>query len=251
MRVLGIDIGSTTVKFVLMDEKRILWTKKILNNHDPIGILEENLKDIKFDKVLATGYGRKIASKLLGAEVVTEITAFAIGAKYLAPQCQTILDIGGQDTKAISLNEHGKVIKFEMNDKCAAGTGRFLEVMAKRLGYTLEEFERAAYLGKDGIEINSMCTVFAESEVISLIAQGVKREDISRALHKSIVKKTLAMLKRVGVKSPLFFAGGVAYNSFVKETLKESLSISVVVPEDPQIIGALGVALLGIKNSSG
>ncbi len=249
MKVLGLDIGSTTVKFVLMNKGKVLWTKKFLSNHDPIGILEENLKGIKFDKVLATGYGRKIAQKLLGAEVVTEITAFAIGARYLAPQCQTILDIGGQDTKAISLNDYGKVIKFEMNDKCAAGTGRFLEVMARRLGYTLNDFEKAAYLGNDGIEINSMCTVFAESEVISLIAQGIKREDISKALHKSIVKKTLAMLKRVGVKNPLFFAGGVAYNSFIKESLEKLLSISVIVPKDPQIVGALGAALLGTPDS--
>lgn len=245
MRVLGLDIGSTTIKFVLMEDGRIVFTRKFLTGHGPLEILTKNLKDINFDKVIATGYGRKMAQELVEAEVVTEIKAFAIGAKYLAPPCRSILDIGGQDTKAISLNKEGKVMKFEMNDKCAAGTGRFLEVMANRLGYSLEEFGRAAFLGRDGIEINSMCTVFAESEVISLITRGIKREDIAKALHKSIMKRILAMLKRVGIKDPLFFAGGVAYDPFIKHSLEKSLSISVIVPEDPQIVGALGVALLG------
>ncbi len=174
MKALGIDIGSRTVKCVLMEEDRVVYTHKCLNSYDPVKAVKEVLNGINYDVMLATGYGRSLAQRMFGAKTVTEIKTFAVGARYLVPNCRTILDIGGQDTKAIALNEKGKIIKFEMNDRCAAGTGRFLEVMAKALGYEIEKFGQAALEGEDEIQISSMCTVFAETEVVSLLARGKK-----------------------------------------------------------------------------
>ncbi len=244
MKCLGIDIGSRTIKLTIMKNGKPIYMHKSLNTYDPINEVKKHLNDVEYDVMLATGYGRSLAQREFNAETVTEIKAFAVGARHLFPECRTILDIGGQDTKAISLNDAGKVVKFEMNDRCAAGTGRFLEVMAKILGYEIDEFGNAALKGDDNIQISSMCTVFAETEVISLLARGEKRENIARALHRAIAKRSSAMLKRVGVIEPVVFAGGVAQNPCMIEFLEEMLDISLVVPEDPQIVGALGAAIL-------
>ncbi len=257
MKCLGLDIGSRTIKLVLIENGRPIYTHKALNTYDPINEVKKCLQKVDYDIMLATGYGRGLAQKEFHVPTVTEIKAFAIGAKYLVPECRTILDIGGQDTKAIALNNVGRVFKFEMNDRCAAGTGRFLEVMAKALGYEIEEFGKAALEGNDHIQISSMCTVFAETEVISLLARGEKRQNIARALHRAIATRSVAMLKRVGLNYPIVFAGGVAKNPCMRLFLEEMLGRSnsdkpsVIVPEDPQIIGALGAAILAereVKN---
>jgi predicted CoA-substrate-specific enzyme activase len=249
MRSLGLDIGSRTIKFVLMENNNTIFVHRCLSSFHPLTQVQETLADLDYDVMLATGYGRGLVQKALNASTVTEIKAFALGAMFFEPRCGTILDIGGQDTKAIALNGQGRVAKFEMNDRCAAGTGRFLEVMANALGYEIEEFGQAALMGKERLQISSMCTVFAETEVISLLARGEKRENIASALHWAIITRAVAMLKRIGLKEPLFFAGGVAKNPCMRFLLEKTLSISIVVPDDPQLVGAYGAAILATQGT--
>jgi predicted CoA-substrate-specific enzyme activase len=179
----------------------------------------------------------------LDCPVMSEITAFVFGAGYFATGCGSILDIGGQDTKAISLDSGGRILKFEMNDRCAAGTGRFLEVMATVLGFTLEDFSEAALSATTAVKINSMCTVFAESEVVSLISGGADRNEVALGIHRAIVSRSAGLLKRVAPAGKVFFAGGVALNRCVRILLEEEVERTVFVPPDPQIVGAIGAAL--------
>jgi predicted CoA-substrate-specific enzyme activase len=151
--------------------------------------------------------------------------------------------VGGQDSKVITLDESGKVVNFQMNDKCAAGTGRFLEIMAASLGFSLEEFGAEALMGAGDVKINSMCTVFAESEVISLKNQGAFPRDIARAVHLSVVERLIGMLSRVGYGSTIVFSGGVAKNQAMIQLLAKKLDITVLVPLLPDITGAIGAAL--------
>ncbi len=244
MKTAGIDIGSRTIKLVVVERNQILHSFLADTTHDPLEQCKKLLEKVSFDRILATGYGRHFFETHFDVSTVTEIKAFARGAKALFPNCRTILDIGGQDTKAIALDEKGNIFKFEMNDRCAAGTGMFLEMIAKTLGYDLEEFGKAA-LGADGnIQINSMCTVFAQSEVTSLLARRQKREDIALGIHVAILNRTLSLLKRVSTLPDIVFAGGVARNPYIRRLLTQALGREVMVPEHPQIVGAYGAALI-------
>jgi predicted CoA-substrate-specific enzyme activase len=243
MRTAGLDIGSRTVKLAVIEGGKTILTRKALTSHDPLEAARELIKGLKYDVIVATGYGRHLVKEHLGCPVISEIKAFALGAKAIHPSCKLILDIGGQDTKAISLNDAGEMSKFEMNDKCAAGTGRFLEIMANALSYTLEEFSRAALSAQRAEKINSMCTVFAESEVISLTAQGAARYEVALGIHRAIVSRSIALLKRIAPPTEVFFAGGVALNECVQVLIARELKQSVIVPPDPQIVGAFGAAL--------
>lgn len=160
----------------------------------------------------------------------------------------TVLDIGGQDSKAMALFENGKVKKFEMNDRCAAGTGKFLEVMARTLGFEIDAFGREALLAEKDLSISSMCTVFAESEVTSLIAKGQSTREIARGLHISVVRRAAAMIHRVSADGDIVFTGGVAKNPCMVALLGEKLGRTILVPDDPQLVGALGAALLAGEN---
>lgn len=244
----GIDIGSRTVKVAVAESGRIIHTKKMINSYNPVETCREILAGVKYDSLTATGYGRHLAAEYLGCGVVSEIKAFAAGAGAFAGGCRTILDIGGQDTKAISIGENGNVLKFEMNDKCAAGTGRFLEVMAAALGFMLDEFADSALSAVKGEQINSTCTVFAESEVVSLVTKGVPREEIALGIHKSMTSRAVSLLKRVSIKEEVVFAGGVAMNSCMKSLIEKELGCALLIPEDPQIVGAAGCALIGLEN---
>ncbi len=179
MRTAGIDIGSRTIKLVVVERKAIIHSLISDATHDPLDQCKKLMAQTSFDRILATGYGRHFFETEVGGSTITEIKAFARGARALFPGCRTVLDIGGQDTKAIALDERGNVSKFEMNDRCAAGTGMFLEIIAKTLGYDLEEFGKEALKAQGNVQINSMCTVFAQSEVTSLLARRQKREDIA------------------------------------------------------------------------
>ncbi len=171
-----------------------------------------------------------------------------MGAKHWFSECRAILDIGGQDTKAISLDSKGKVQKFEMNDRCAAGTGKFLEFMATSFQVPIEQFGSFALGGTEGLKINSMCTVFAEAEATSLMARGSRPADIALALHLSVVKRSISMLRRISTNGPIVFSGGVARNPCIAELVRREILGSVLIPEDPDMIGALGAALYGIRN---
>lgn len=193
MRTAGIDIGSRTIKLVTVEGGEIISSFIVDTTHDPLEQCKRLMGQTHFNRILATGYGRHLFEIQFDVLTVTEIKAFARGAKAISPKCRTVLDVGGQDTKAIALDEKGVVAKFEMNDRCAAGTGMFLEVIAKTLGYNVEEFGQEALKAQDKIQINSMCTVFAQSEVTSLLAKGQKREDIALGIHMAILNRTLSI----------------------------------------------------------
>jgi predicted CoA-substrate-specific enzyme activase len=205
------------------------------------------LGDIQYDGIMATGYGRHLFELSFDAPTVTEIKAYAVGVRFLFSEVKTILDIGGQDSKVIALNEKGKVMKFEMNDRCAAGTGKFLEIMAQTLGYSLDQIGTDALRAQKEININSMCTVFAESEVTSLLAKGENRQDIAMGLHRSIVRRAASMLNRIDRGGTLVFAGGVARNPCMVHLLKEATGREILVPDDPQMVGAFGAALIASR----
>ena len=251
----GIDVGSVSTKVVLFDTD----SQKMITNHivqtkaDPnlaaetafqecLSVASINLKEVGY--TVTTGYGRRAID--YGDRSITEISANAKGAVYLgspAGTIRTIIDLGGQDSKVISLDESGRIMHFMMNDKCAAGTGRFLEVMANALGIKLDDLGKVSLQSTNKVRINSTCTVFAESEVISLIARRVKKEDIIAGLHYAITKKMSIMAKEVGLKEIIFFDGGGAKNIGIKDSLEKHLRMKLYVPEQPQIVVALGAAL--------
>lgn len=243
MRASGIDIGSRTVKLAVLEDGKLVFSRKSVVSYDPLETAARLIQGIDLGTVAATGYGRHLIKTYLDCTVISEIKAFALGARLFSEDCRTILDIGGQDTKAIALDENGNMSKFEMNDKCAAGTGRFLEIMASALGYNIEEFPKAALSAKRSKKINSTCTVFAESEVISLTHQGALREEVALGIHKAIISRSTAILKRVAAPGNVFFAGGVALNQCVRMLLADEMGGQVFVPPDPQIVGAVGAAL--------
>ncbi|HXX55274.1 MAG TPA: acyl-CoA dehydratase activase [Methanoregula sp.] len=243
MRFAGIDIGSRTIKLAVLEDGRLVLSRKAEGSHNPLGTARELMEGVAFDRLVATGYGRHLLKGHLDCPVISEISAFVRGSRFFSSDCRCVLDIGGQDTKAISLDESGNLCKFEMNDRCAAGTGRFLEVMATALGFTLEEFAEAALSARKAEKINSMCTVFAESEVISLISQGAQRGEVALGIHTSIVSRSAGLLKRVAPSGKIFFAGGVALNPCVRILLEKETGRPVFVPPDPQIVGAVGAAL--------
>jgi len=245
----GLDIGSRTIKLVLMDEGRIIQGSKIPTTFNPLNACDQLLKGLKYDAITTTGYGRHLFKNYRQCDVVTEIKAFAVGAVNLDPECRTVLDIGGQDTKAVSVDGNGSIVKFEMNDKCAAGTGRFLEIMAAALGYRYEDFSSAAGDARQAEQINNMCTVFAESEVISLIAQGISRSEIALGIHRAITSRAINLLKKVSIREKFLFAGGVALNDCIVRLIENDLGIAVTVPEDPQLVGALGCAVISMQKN--
>lgn len=246
----GIDIGSLSSEALLLGEEGIIAYSIKGTGPNPQRAakqcLEEALEKSGLDEkaisaVVATGYGRiRVPFR---AKQVTEITCHARGGYFLFPRTRTVIDIGGQDSKVITLDDHGRVTDFAMNDKCAAGTGRFLEVMANALELELSEMGRESLRAKKGVSITSMCTVFAESEVISLIAEGHKVEEILRGLHEAIGHRVFRMANRLRVKGEITFSGGVAKNEGIVEALRKLFGMAINVPDEAQIVGALGAAL--------
>lgn len=255
MLTLGMDIGSITTKAVVLEDKKILGSKIIFTGFNAAKagekVVQELLDELgisieKIVKIVATGYGRKSVS--FAHNNITEITCHAKGAFFLDNSIRSIIDIGGQDSKVIVIDETGKVKDFAMNDKCAAGTGRFLEVMARAMEVDLTEFGELSLKADNPAKISSLCTVFAESEVISLIAKGETRENIIAGIHQSIASRIIAMAGRVGINSPVMMTGGVAKNIGVVKAIEKLLGTPVKVLPDSQIIGALGAALAAAEN---
>jgi len=245
----GIDLGSRTIKVAAMENGCLVDYRIIESGFDPCGQALEMLVPYRPKRVVATGYGRHLAQKHFSHEVITEIRAHAIGSRYLFPECNTVIDIGGQDSKVIALDKGGRVERFQMNDKCAAGTGRFLEIMAASLGYRLDEFGPAALDSHQEVAINSMCTVFAESEVISMKNHGVLPQDIVRAVHLSVLNRIVAMVERLGHGEVIVFSGGVARNPCMIALLQERLSPArLMIPVHPDLVGALGAALYAARD---
>ncbi|NJD78498.1 MAG: 2-hydroxyglutaryl-CoA dehydratase [Candidatus Methanoperedens sp.] len=246
---IGIDAGAATTKAVVLRENEIAAYTIIPTGFDFRKAGEAAYREVlskcstgdsEVGKILATGYGR--SSIGFADKTISEITAHARGVGYLIPAAHTIIDIGGQDSKVISI-ENGKVVDFLMNDRCAAGTGKFLEYTAKALEISLDELGMLAEVSKNPAKISSMCTVFAESEVISLRAQKTKKEDIAAGLIESIILRTTSMVKKLGIKPEVAFVGGAAKNPGIVKALEKALDIRIKLPEEPQITGALGAAL--------
>jgi (R)-2-hydroxyacyl-CoA dehydratese activating ATPase len=250
--IIGIDIGSLSTKIALVIDGKFIDSivnrstyrfKEVGNKIFQEILTKHNLTESSIDVIISTGYGRHTLD--IANEQVTEITAHARGVQYFFPDARSIIDIGGQDSKVIIISKKtGKVLDFQMNDKCAAGTGRFLEVMAQALEVDISEFGPLSLKGKNPEQISSMCTVFAESEVISLFAKGSPKEDIAAGIHQSIAKRVGGMAKRLNVMEPLIFVGGVAKNEGVKKALEEVVKLPMKSPENPQITGALGAAMI-------
>lgn len=240
----GVDLGSRTIKVAAWQDGNLVDSRLEESRFEPHEQAREMLKPYKADYIVATGYGRHLAREHFADGVITEIKAHGMGIHALMPEATTIVDIGGQDSKVISLNAKGRVANFQMNDKCAAGTGRFLEIMAASLAYPLGEFGPAALESDQEVQINSMCTVFAESEVISMKNRGIQRHHIARAVHSSVADRIIAMLHRTGFGEAVAFSGGVANNPCIVQMVRQHLkNVQVVIPENPSIIGALGAAI--------
>lgn len=255
---LGIDIGSTYGKAVALDQKGIikataikatgLGGAKLANGLREMILLQlKNTPNIGY--TVSTGYGR--ANVPYADKTITEITCHARGINYLFPQARIVVDIGGQDSKVIVLGSNGVVKDFAMNDKCAAGTGRFLEVMARALEVDVSELGKLHQLSGKNLEISSTCTVFAESEVISLLVKGELREDIIAALHRSVINRVFSLIKGrlERYKGEVTLTGGVAINQGIVASLKEKSGSEVVVPKDPQFTGALGAAVIALESA--
>lgn len=251
MLTAGVDMGSLSTAAVICEEEHIAARKITATGADAERAGREALQqacrqaDIEqkyLEKIVATGYGR--VNLETADEQITEITCHGRGAKNLYPQVRTVIDIGGQDSKVIRLDNSGMVIDFEMNDKCAAGTGRFLEVMADALEVELKELAAMSRKAEDEVNISNMCAVFAESEVVTRVAEGHEKNSIIKGIHRSIASRTASMVERVGLTEPVVMTGGVAKNSGVVDCLQDELDCEITVPEEPQIVGALGAALL-------
>jgi len=245
MQAVGIDIGSRTIKTVVSSARGIEHWEVVDATSRPASVAQKMLARYKDVPVMATGYGRDLL-EVEGIPSVTEIKACAQGVHSMCNDARVVVDIGGQDLKVIELDKKGKIAKFEMNDRCAAGTGKFLEIMAEKLEIEISSFGEIALLGGDTVTISSLCTVFAESEVIGLLNRNIPREDIACAIHKSAVRKLCGMYKRVASSTefPIYLVGGGALNSAIKVLLEKQLNVSVLIPDSPQIIIALGASLL-------
>ena len=247
----GIDVGSLSTDCVIINEKEEILSYSITetgaNSTEAAeqalaeALSRATLQRSSLKRMVATGYGR--ISVPFADKKVTEITCHALGAHTLFPDTGTVVDIGGQDSKVIQVGPAGKVLDFTMNDKCAAGTGRFLEVMAAKLQVPLDDMGALSLRARGEVRISSVCTVFAESEVISLVARNHPKEEIVRGLHRAIVNRVWSMVNTLGVKREVTMSGGVAKNRGVVAFLEEKLGHPIHVHKEPQIVGALGAAL--------
>jgi predicted CoA-substrate-specific enzyme activase len=248
----GIDIGSTVTKAVIINPAGDLCSSVI----GPTGVEHRRLADEVLNKALkevnlrsndvvsvtATGYGR--ISVPFADQEITELTCHARGVLDFFPEAATVIDIGGQDAKGLKI-KNGKLVKFVMNDRCAAGTGRFLEILSKTLGLNLDDLGEISSKSVQTITISNVCTVFAQQEIMSCLADGISLPDIVAGVHEAIAARVCRMVKKLKVESPVVFTGGVARNSGMVAAMKRCLGIDILVPETPMLTGAIGAAILG------
>jgi len=247
----GVDIGSTMTKVVLMDKSDNLLStikgptgpehRRLANEVMRQALEEAGLQINEISYIVATGYGR--LNVPFADSQITELSCHARGVSSLFPNVRTAIDIGGQDVKCMKIN-NGKLTSFVMNDKCAAGTGRFLEVTAATLGVRLEDMGDIALKATKKIQISNLCTIFAQQEVVSLLSRGEKLDNIIAGLHDALANRVAALARRLGIEPDLVLTGGVAKNSGMVRAMKESLGCELLVPEEPLLTGALGAAIL-------
>lgn len=251
MIVAGVDVGSTATKAILLNDNAHILSRGIVNTganvvkaaekafHEAIKMAGIEEWDVAY--TVGTGYGRYRVP--FGDTQITEISCHARGAIYLFPLTRTILDIGGQDTKAIKISEKGEIVDFSMNDKCAAGTGRFLSAAAEVMDISIDDLGDFALRSTAPLRITNVCTVFVETEIVSLLARGKKAEDILGGVHLSIAARCISLMRRVGIDDEVSFTGGVSRNVGMVRAMEEKLQRKINVSPDSQYIGALGAAL--------
>nr|4EHT_A Chain A, Activator of 2-hydroxyisocaproyl-CoA dehydratase [Clostridioides difficile]4EHT_B Chain B, Activator of 2-hydroxyisocaproyl-CoA dehydratase [Clostridioides difficile]4EHU_A Chain A, Activator of 2-hydroxyisocaproyl-CoA dehydratase [Clostridioides difficile]4EHU_B Chain B, Activator of 2-hydroxyisocaproyl-CoA dehydratase [Clostridioides difficile]4EIA_A Chain A, Activator of 2-hydroxyisocaproyl-CoA dehydratase [Clostridioides difficile] len=250
MYTMGLDIGSTASKGVILKNGEDIVASETISSGTgttgPSRVLEKLYgktglarEDIK--KVVVTGYGRMNYSD--ADKQISELSCHARGVNFIIPETRTIIDIGGQDAKVLKLDNNGRLLNFLMNDKCAAGTGRFLDVMAKIIEVDVSELGSISMNSQNEVSISSTCTVFAESEVISHLSENAKIEDIVAGIHTSVAKRVSSLVKRIGVQRNVVMVGGVARNSGIVRAMAREINTEIIVPDIPQLTGALGAAL--------
>jgi predicted CoA-substrate-specific enzyme activase len=252
----GVDVGSTQTKAVIIDERKRIVSRSLTETGANViraaesafaeALVSGDLREEEVEYVVGTGYGRYKVT--FGNTQVTEISCHGRGAVHMFPATRTVVDMGGQDTKAIRVSATGEIVDFCMNDKCAAGTGRFLGAASAALDIPLDELGPTALQGERPVKISTTCTVFAESEVLSWLGKGKKIEDILLGVHKSIAARSAGLLRRVGIEDEVTFTGGVAKNTAMVATLNERLDVQVNVSDDSHYMGALGAALFALDH---
>jgi predicted CoA-substrate-specific enzyme activase len=257
MLVGGVDVGSTQTKAVILDENSEIVSRGIVNTGANVvkaaekafqaARLAAKLEEWEVTFVAGTGYGRY--KVLFGDIQITEISCHARGASFIFPGTRTILDIGGQDTKGIHINEKGEVVDFCMNDKCAAGTGRFLAAAADVMGIPLDDLGGVALKSENPLRITNVCTVFVETEIMNHLSRGKKGEDILAGVHQSIAGRSISLLRRVGVVPEVTFTGGVSRNIGMVKALEEKLGCAINVSDDSQYMGAIGAAIIALERA--
>ena len=253
----GVDVGSTQTKAVILSEDRRIVGRSLIDTGANVSKAAERafvkaLEDAGLPReavgyVVGTGYGRYKVT--FGDAQVTEITCHARGAQYLYPATRTVIDMGGQDTKAIKVGPDGSVLDFSMNDKCAAGTGRFLSAAAECMGLSLDEIGPISMQGRNPVRMTSVCTVFVESDILSYAAQRKRPEDILAGVHKAIATRTISLVRRVGIEEEITFTGGVARNVGMVDAIQAVLARRVNVSPDAHFNGALGAAFFALERA--
>lgn len=252
----GVDVGSTQTKAVIIDENREIVGRSLTDTGANVvmaaekayneALINGNLREEEVEYIIGTGYGRYRIT--FGNTQVTEISCHGRGAVHMFPNTRTVLDMGGQDTKAIQVSETGEIVDFCMNDKCAAGTGRFLGAASAALDIPLPDLGPTALAAQKPVRISTTCTVFAESEVLSWLGKGKKIEDILMGVHQSIAQRSIGLLQRVGIEDEVTFTGGVAKNSGMVYTLESNLNRKINVSAESHYMGALGAALFAMDH---
>lgn len=250
----GIDIGAKTVKVMFVEDGQVLGKTLIPAGLDTADATQRafnealtaaDLNKERVDRILATGAGRKRCA--LTDQEVTEVGAAAKGAIHVLPACRTVVDVGAEEGRTVRCDGNGKVVDFAYNEKCAAGAGAFAEAMARALEIPLEELGPLSLKSQQAVQMNAQCTVFAESEVVTLIHAKTPREDIARAVLDAVASRIISMIRKVGLEKDLALIGGMARNPGFVEAMKRGLEMDVCVPDDPEYIGALGAALIAAE----
>lgn len=250
MIVAGIDVGAVATKAVIVKDGKIIGSgvartgfeqKEAVDKALDEAIKNAGISQSDIERIGATGAGSEVVDSA-GAKL-SDVEASALGANFLFPQARTVIDVGGEESRGIKVNEQGKVIDFALNERCAAGAGTAVETLSRALEVKTEEMSDLADKSTEDLEINAQCVIFMESEVVSLIHAKKAKADIARAIHDGIVTRIVSMVKRVGIEKEIALVGGTIYNKNLGDLIKKHLGTDVLIPEDPQTVGALGAAI--------
>ncbi len=252
----GIDMGAKNVKVVILEDEKVLAKGQILSGFDQKADAEKIFNEVlekaglahdKIDHVVATGAGKDLAPYANGE--ISMMGADALGGSFLFPSARTVIDVGAEEGRAVRCDDKGKMVDFVINERCAAGAGTFVEAMSRALEVKLEEIGPLSLKAERAVPMNAQCTIFAESEVVTLIHEKTSKADIARAIHDAIADRIASMTRRLGIQKDVVLVGGVAKNVGFVSSLEKTLGVSLLVPEEPEFVGALGAALLPQKET--